>query len=199
MKLIVISGLIFAFGVIFSTLSQTPAFSSKLRSQTVLNTWRTLDPESMYDKGSYDFQRGYGFLMSDIMLPEALETADGRGEQSINHVQMAIEALEQSVKLDPGNAHAWLSLGWAYARSGDLDKARENLDISWRLAPHNVTLAGSRLDLSTVVFNVRNQLYTPTEAEDQAIRADFAAIDVFRAKQSDRYRSLLKQALDLDV
>lgn len=49
----------------------------------------------------------------------------------------AIKALEHYIRNDKTNAYAWEAMGCARFRTGDLEKARENLDRSLELMPEN--------------------------------------------------------------
>jgi len=198
LKLIALIALIVSGSVIHITLSQTPAFNSEHRFPSVMGTWRTLDPASMYDIGAYEFQRGYGYLMADVMLPGVSAKSDD-GNEAIERADAAIMALERSLRASPGDAHVWASLGWAYARTGYLEQAREKLMRSWVLAPHNATLARTRMDLSSVIFDSRYDLPKLTKRELRAIQTDLSSIDDFHSKQSDRYRKQLSKILDTNA
>ena len=63
----------------------------------------------------------------------------------------AIEFLEESVLLDPGNAHAWAALGDAQSLLGDMEGARQAMAISAALAPTNVQLADTRLTFAALL------------------------------------------------
>lgn len=197
MRIIAILVLLFSGFVIYETLSQTPAFSAKLRADTVTGTWRTQASGSMYNKGAYDFQRGYGYLLADVILPNPSNNIElaAQGDRS----RFALEALQTAVESDPGNAHIWLHLGWANARLGDLDQARKNLGVSWKLAPNNVTLAELRLNLSGIIFDPLYEAPKATQFEEEAMNADQAAIKKFRPKQSGGNRISLEEILESRV
>lgn len=149
MRLTLLALLALSGASIVSALSDTPAFDPGTRSPTILGGWRIADSAAMYDRGAYAFQRGFGFLAADGLISGETE---GRNELATAataeaRARRAIEALETSVNLKPGNAYAWASLGWARARIAADDGAIRALRTSWALAPYNRYLADTRVDL----------------------------------------------------
>jgi cytochrome c-type biogenesis protein CcmH/NrfG len=55
------------------------------------------------------------------------------GEQK----ERAVAALEQDVKTDPNNAELWLHLGFAYRKSGQMDKAQGAFEKVVAMDSHN--------------------------------------------------------------
>jgi len=161
--------LILSGASIFSALSDTPAFDPDARKETVLGGWRIAANTAMYDRGTYAFQRGYGFLAADALFTANTENRDELASADIAEVRalQAIEALKEAVSVDPGNAYAWASLGWGMARIADDQAALEALRTSWKLAPNNRVLADSRIaligaitmpDISTVELSAADQV-----------------------------------------
>jgi tetratricopeptide (TPR) repeat protein len=144
--------LIMLGGSIWETLGNTPAFNPRLLSDTVVGEGRIPATEAMYDLGSYDFERGFGYLMADALISEETERRDQTASVDIawERAVRAQVALERAVRRDPGNAHAWASLAWALIRQGDEQGAYAALQVSWELAPYNPGLARTRLDLVSV-------------------------------------------------
>lgn len=196
MKLIATAGLVCTAFVTYQTLAQTPAFSSKLRADTVEGSWRINEAASMYDTGAYNFQRGYGFLMADVVLPD-IETAIGenneQAELATARLTMARTALDDAIKSDPGNAHAWLAIAWTEARLGETNLARAALKTSWELAPNNLQLAESRIELAALIFDKLSDLGEPTAQETAAVRKDLSVLERFEPETIESYRELLAE------
>lgn len=186
MKILILVTLIFSCMATYSTLSDTPAFSSELRERSVNGSWRVKPASAMYDKGAYTFQLGYGYLLADVMI------ADAAAKDASTRAQQAKLILERAVKSDPGNAHAWTALAWSHARLGDLVMAQEYLQRSWSLAANNVTLAKSRLSLSSMVFGARFDSLDPSQASLDYIASDLAALERFRPRHAERYRTIIE-------
>lgn len=149
MKLPILALLILSGASVVSALSNVPAFDAETRASTILGGWRIADGPAMYDRGAYDFQRGYGFLFADALVSSQTE---GRGELASSEVSAArareaMDAFEAAVSLDPGNAHAWTYMSRAYARVAQIEAALAALRASWALAPYNRHLANIRVDL----------------------------------------------------
>ena len=51
--------------------------------------------------------------------------------------ERAAAALEQATKTDPGNSELWLHLGFAYRKSGDLDKAQAAFEKAAAVNPRS--------------------------------------------------------------
>lgn len=130
-----------------------PAFNADVRRAGVFGDWRVNPGTSLYDRSEYYLQLGYGHLNADGLVNGAAES-DGTGDDAIggpDAIEKAVEFLEESVTLAPGNAHAWAWLAWAYASRGDGAKALDALEASWRLAPYHVHLAITRLTCFEVI------------------------------------------------
>ncbi len=130
-------------------MSNAPAFNTELRRDTVYGDWRTGYSADMYDEGAYLFQLGYGRLQADLLVSEDTETSDEFAdfETAFRRAEEAVALLEESLMLDPANAHAWANLSWAAAMVGDNLQAHKALGTSWSLAPNNYTLAERRLNV----------------------------------------------------
>jgi tetratricopeptide (TPR) repeat protein len=178
-RVVLVALLVFSGTVIVLTLGATPAFNPRLVSETITGEGRTPLNTAMYDKGTYEFQRGHGFLMAD-----ALVSTDGDAwlaslapEVASAHVAAAREALGSAVRLDPGNAHAWAHLGWAQARSGDLPKSLDAWRASAAIAPASASLAELRLDLVGLLTATDNGARRLTDADRAAIDRDLSLLE----------------------
>ena len=159
--------------------SGTPAFSTALRQDTVYGDWRTGYSADMYDQGSYLFQLGHGRVMADLLFSEDTETIGeiADAETAFARAEEAVDLLQQSLALDPANAHAWATLALAATMISDLDLAREALANSWALAPYNTQLADRRLSLvSTLTSPEDPEPLVLSEAERAAVARDLALL-----------------------
>ena len=181
MKLLSLALLVLSGASIIVTLSETPAFDPDARRETVLGDWRVAANTAMYDKGAYAFQRGYGFLAADALVSGDTEARDELADPALaeQRALMAIEALKTSVRLDPGNAYAWASLGWGYARIADNKLAIDALRKSWKLAPNNRVLADTRIALIGVLTTPDIEPVILSDIDTLAIQRDFEALHRF--------------------
>lgn len=159
MRLLVFVLLAMLGGSIWETLRNTPAFNPKMLSDTIIGNGRIPATEAMYDLGSYHFERGFGYLMADALISGETESRDQTASNEIawERALSAQVALEQAVRRDPGNAHAWAGLAWALIRQGDEEGGTKALQVSWKLAPYNPGLARTRLDLVSVFAEFEGQ------------------------------------------
>lgn len=163
---------------IFKALSDTPAFSPAARKETVLGDWRIPEGPAMYDPGTYAFQRGYGFLAADGVITAETEAPDEIAslEVSMQRAETARDALLEAVFLDPGNAYAWASLGWAEAQLAEDEAALAALRVSWQVAPNNRILADRRLGLVGTLTTPDLQIITLEPPDMTAIQRDIEAL-----------------------
>lgn len=135
--------------VVVETLGKTPAFNPQLVANTIIGDGRIFLSRMMYDQGEYEFQRGYGFLNADAVIAAETGLPGETASKGANRYRAfeARDALLSAVRIDPGNAHAWAALAWAYVRLDDLPESVNALRISWEIAPHNATLAKTRVNL----------------------------------------------------
>lgn len=181
MRFLLLMLLILSGASIFSALSGTPAFDPNARKETILGDWRIASNAAMYDKGAYAFQRGYGFLAADALISGQTEARDelAAADVAAERATQAINALTEAVQLDPGNAHAWASLGWAHARLAENEDAMKALRVSWASAPYNRVLADTRITLIGVL-TIPDLSDIKLSADDiQSIRRDGAALEAF--------------------
>lgn len=198
-RLVMVLLLAFSTTVVVTTLGRTPAFNPQLKSDTIFGDGRTALSPAMYDQGTYEFQRGYGFLMADAIVPgdAAAFRAFATPEAALLRANTARDALKAAVRVDPGNAHAWGQLGWAQARSGDARGALEAWRISYEIAPNSAVLAGTRLDLIGLLAETDESWRQLTEADRAAIARDVAVLGrfnegalAFRVKANPRLAEL---------
>lgn len=139
----------------FSTVaSQAPALNEGLQVEGAAGTTRLLDLPSMYDDGKYLYQTGYGYLNAPMTsLVQNFQDTDGTAreiepfEAIVGYLTQAGTHLEQSLRLDPANAHAWLAYARTQTALEALDRADLALSNSWHLAPSMTSLARKRIPL----------------------------------------------------
>ncbi|MFK7880684.1 hypothetical protein [Roseobacter sp.] len=173
--------LILSGASIFLTLSNVPAFDADLRKPTIFGDWRVATNSAMYDKATYAFQRGYGFLAADALVSSETEAGDEIAtiEMAEKRARAAVDALEESIDSDPGNAHAWASLAWGHARLGADEIALTSLRNSWELAPYNRVLAATRVNLVSIVTTPELANIRLSEQDIQAVKRDFSTLRRF--------------------
>lgn len=180
--------------------SGTPAFNTVLRQDTVYGDWRTGYSTDMYDQGSYLFQLGHGRVMADLLFSEDTEaigeiadvdTAFARAEE-------AVEFLQQSLALDPANAHAWATLAWAAAMISDPELTHQALGNSWALAPYNRQLADRRVSLvATLTSPDEIEPLELSEAGRAALARDVALLGQRDRAALDDYKEISPLVADL--
>jgi len=178
---------------VFSTLNalgNAPAFNEALRDKNVFGDWRVVFSADMYDQGSYLFQLGHSYLYADALFSADTE---GRGEfadmaTATERAQKSVSLLKESLNYDPGNAHTWGALAWAYAMLDDIEAARAALATSWELAPYNRQLAERRVGVvaSLTDENFGNHI-TLTEAERTATQEDLRLLEKFDQRTVEFY------------
>jgi len=135
------------------TLSDSPAFVEAARVDGVYGDWRLKTGPALYDRSEYLFQLGYGYITADGSFTAVTEnigeladvdTGIARGEQ-------AIALISESLKLSPGNAHAWGELALAQLSVLEYEGALASLRTSWQMAPFNASLALKRLQFAEVI------------------------------------------------
>ncbi|MCB1335638.1 MAG: tetratricopeptide repeat protein [Roseivivax sp.] len=169
------AGVYAAAGVI----SNAPAFNTDLRRDTVYGDWRTGYSADMYDEGAYLFQLGYGRVMADVLFSEDTEAIGEMADldTAIRRAQEAVALLEESLSLDPGNAHAWANLAWAASMSGDAALAEKALRASWELAPNHLSLAARRMTLVAALTGPEElEPFQPGPADIARMRVDYALL-----------------------
>jgi tetratricopeptide (TPR) repeat protein len=183
-RLLMLALLVFATTVVVTTLGSTPAFNPRLVADTVVGDGRTALSPAMYDRGAYDFQRGYAFLMADAILPGDIDAwrSSIAPVESRYRAAQARDALASAVRHDPGNAHAWAHLAWAQARLGDRAGALEAWRRSTEIAPYSGILASTRLDLVGLLSVPEEGWGALTEADLAAIARDLAVLARFDAR-----------------
>ena len=164
-----VAGLVFgALGAfaLATVVTRAPAFNETLQVEGAGGGTRVPDLTAMYDHGAYLMQTGFGYLRADLTfldnldeetlaaLGQSLETdgaEDGAApagiEAATRRHALARQNLENSLRLDPGNAYAWLALAESLAALGETQAAGEALVTSWRLAPTMAEIALPRVVL----------------------------------------------------
>jgi len=151
-------------GSVLTLAANAPAFNAELRRGNVFDQPILAVGADMYDRASYLMQQAASYIRADLLpyaddpdrLTAPVEVVAERGTQ-------AVALMDESLSLNPGNAHAWAVMAWAQLYSGDTEAALESLQASWMLAPYNYGLAPERLDLVLVLFDPT--LFEPADAE----------------------------------
>jgi len=159
--------------------------------------WRWELGPALYDRSEYLFQLGYGYLSTDSVASAATEN---RGEFASNETALergerAVSLLTESLKLSPGNAHAWATLTNAQMLTDDLEGANQSLKRSWELAPHNASLSLQRLGIVEVMLQLTQDAkdfgleeFAPpafTDEDLSRIETDIKVAQKFRTRQFD--------------
>jgi hypothetical protein len=163
-----------------------PAFNTELRRDNAFGNVVVLLGADMYDHPAYLYQQAASFVRAD--LGPVGESDEGRTivpvEVAAQRASEAVGLAQESLSMQPGNAGAWMVLAWAHLLSGESGPALEAVQVSWRLAPNNVALAGERVSLSLALFDPA--LYptgnapVPTEEIRGALARDFETLDTHR-------------------
>lgn len=136
------------------TLPHLPAFDAEARRMGLIDSWRVPAGEAHYDRGHYLFQIAYGYVNAYDSVFLAIEAGEDSEEDDFgfsivfDRANEAEELLQESINLDPANAHAWAAMGQAQSFLGEFEAARHSMKVSWELAPNNVQLAEVRLDFA---------------------------------------------------
>jgi|GEM_PF-2659672 len=179
------------------TLSDSPAFVEAARVDGVFGDWRLQTGPALYDRSEYLFQLGYGFLSTDSVASSATEDRDeiASNETAVERGERAISLLLESLKLSPGNAHAWATLTDAQLLTDDFEGAHASLKRSWELAPYNASLSIQRLGIVEVMMQLAQdardfgleELAPPafSESDLSRIEGDIQVAQKFRSRQFD--------------
>lgn len=180
--------------------SGTPAFNTELRQSTVYGDWRTGFSADMYDQGAYLFQLGYGRVMADLLFSEDTEAIGEIAdiETAFARVDEAVVLLQDSLAVDPANAHAWATLAWAATMASDIDLAEQALTNSWDLAPFNIQLANRRMSLvATLTGPDELEPIQLTDAQVVAVRRDLTLLQARDPESMADYLEISPALLEL--
>ena len=188
--------LVLSFRMISETLSKTPAFNANLRVENAFGTEQVLLVQAMYDYPDYLLQTGSSFVSADLLPTAETEGFDDYAstETAISRAMSAVILLEQSAKMDPGNALVWESLAWAYAMTGDNQAARQALGNSWARAPYDVQLADLRLALVDALFadeETLGAIEPMSRSEYDAIVRDIETLTAFSPGVLDFHKKVV--------
>jgi hypothetical protein len=131
----------------FQVAANAPAFTTALRTQSVLGDWRVPASDALYDRSAYDFHLGYGYLRSDAAFLLLGEEALPDPAVLEENAARAEALFTRSIDAAPGRVDAWTSLAWAHLLQGEVEAAEAALRVSWELAPFNMSEASERLSL----------------------------------------------------
>ncbi len=144
---------------VIKTLSDSPAFVEAARVDGVLGEWRLQTGSALYDRSEYLFQLGFGYVNADGTFSTAGEDIGqvAGGSLGLERGETAKDLLEESLRLSPGNAHAWATLAEANMIASDFEAAFAALRRSWELAPYNASLSIRRLSLAETALELREE------------------------------------------
>ena len=192
-----------SFVSIGNIVTETPAFSPSARHEGISGDWRVPGHWEMYHQGRYLHELGLGFLRADQTSSGVTEGPDSVADPDIAKARaaMAAEFFRESLRLSPGQAEAWTSLAWSEALQGNIEEAKTELEISWKVAPFNVSQAGSRLTLAELLSDFDESGTLFDELAEKGTINDLKVIKRFRNAQfndtlaySERYLELAKRA-----
>lgn len=170
--------LLLSMGSVRQVMSHAPAFNQELTITTLTGQTRTSDTTWMYDKGSYLFQAGHGFLYADLVSFAGIEAQDELATVNVARARLekARDLLKKSINLDPANGHAWQAYAQALMTLGELSLAQDALRKSWELAPHNTLISIKRLyGVHTLRLALEdNMLFADIVASDKAVLSEHA-------------------------
>jgi len=180
-RLLTLVLLVFSGSVVWTTLTKTPAFNPQLVSDTIIGEGRLFNSHFMYDRGAYEYQRGFGYLAATEKTPGFRRaTEESASPEALKYrAYKAMDALETAVGLDPGNARAWVALAWARASVDDLPGSVDALRASWEIAPNNRTLAIRRLNLIGILAASDTNPLQLTEQDRMAVSRDTDVLEQF--------------------
>ena len=194
---------------VVKALSDSPAFVEAARVDGVLGEWRLNTGTALYDRSEYLFQLGYGYINADGVFSTAGEDIGQVAGASlgIERGERAVNLISESLRLSPGNAHAWATLAEANMITNDFEAAFAALRQSWELAPYNASLSVRRLTIAETALELREEavifgvedLAPPelTEADLLALAGDFEVAEKFNKRLFDDFmtRAILVPAL----
>jgi tetratricopeptide (TPR) repeat protein len=179
-------------GSLVALISQAPAFNTELRRDNVYGQQLLQINRDMYDRSRYLMQQATSFIRADALpfgdaetglVAAPLDVAEERGVQ-------AVALLEESLTINPGNAHGWATMAWAQLYAGFVDESLDALRASWRLAPYNYSLTLERIDLALILFDP-DLADDPTDLNSNdraALTRDFQVLQSrFRREDFTRY------------
>lgn len=183
--------LVFSGTVIWKTLTTTPAFNPHLVSDTIIGEGRLFNSQFMYDRGEYEYQRGYGYLAATEKEPGFRNSTEETASPAVlkYRAYKALDALETAIGLDPGNARAWVALAWARAGLEDVPGSVDALRVSWKIAPNNRTLANWRLNLVGVLTASATDPVDLTEEDRAAVTQDTEVLGLFEPRRLENLKS----------
>lgn len=133
-----------------TTFSNIPVIDEQIRKDSLDGDWTVAVGSSLFDKGEYLFQIGYGYANADDSMAQNTDEGDPMALAN-ERAELAVTYLTESVSVDPGNAHAWAALAWSQASLGDIEAARSSMVASWTIAPHNRQLAQTRPEFIALI------------------------------------------------
>lgn len=111
---------------------------------------RSEDKETVLFLQASDYERQKKYDQAEQLFRQILQD-DPNNAQNLNylgymladrniHLEEALTLIKKAVALDPQNSAYLDSLGWAYFRTGDYDKAEENLRKAVEKSPNDATM-----------------------------------------------------------
>lgn len=147
--------------------AQAPAFNEDLQVEGILGGSRLNNRAAMYDEGAYLFQMGYGYVMADAVSFAGIERPDEVATASTarERLELAETLLEDSLRRDPANAHAWLYYAQTLAAVADIGSASDTLETSWKLGPTTHQLSVPRIFLIKTIRSITGDDSAHSEIE----------------------------------
>jgi hypothetical protein len=133
----------------YNVTSNVPAFQPELNITGITGYTRLAHTPAMYDHGAYLFQTAYGYLNADA-LPFAGTEETGEIVSSAvaaERLNKARDYAEQSLRLDPANAHVWQVYAHSLFAVGTVAETGSALQTSWELGKTTKRLAVARVYL----------------------------------------------------
>lgn len=190
-RLLMLVTFIFSFVVIFKTLGGTPAFNPRHVSDTIVGNGRIQPARFMYDLGEYEYQRGYGYIVSKDMSPGYRQRNERQAPLGalLYRAYMAEDAFVAAINVDPANARAWVGLAQAKANLDDFEGAINALRVSWDLAPNSKLLAKRRLRLVGLLTDPKHKFLTLADQDRSFVARDLDVLENFEPRSARNYRT----------
>ncbi|MFK7876321.1 MAG: hypothetical protein AB8B71_11155 [Paracoccaceae bacterium] len=182
---------LFLLGVLAArnVVDNAPAFQDDLNITSITGASRIRHTPSMYDRGSYLFQIGYGYLNADVLSFGGIEgpTELATMQVAFDRLEKARVYLEESIRLNPSDAHAWQAYAQALGGTGYLEESRQALEKSWNLAPSHKQLALSRIHMIEAI----RALVEDPQAHSDIYLSDIAVLE----RNAPRFLKSVDQSL----
>ncbi len=185
----------------FALVSSAPAFNGDLRRDNVFEQDILQRGSDMYDRSRYLMQQAVSYIRADL-IPFG-GSGDGQIVASVDVVMErgadAVALMEESLALNPGNAHGWAVMAWAQLYAGNDAEAAQALQTSWALAPYNFALAPERIDLALALFSFVFEdldIEDPDLVDTEVVTDEAPALDAPSVDLPDEVRMAILRDLE---